>query len=71
MKILAIGAHPDDIEIFMFGLLILLKNRGDKIYLAVATDGSLGGVDYKNSLIKKRKKETIEGLKELRKTIFF
>ena len=71
MKILAIGAHPDDIEIFMFGLLILLKNRGDKIYLAVATDGSLGGVDHENSLIKIRKKESIEGLKELEKPYFF
>ena len=25
MKILAIGAHPDDIEIFMFGLLSLFR----------------------------------------------
>ena len=25
MKVLAIGAHPDDIEIFMYGLLCLLK----------------------------------------------
>ena len=30
MKILAIGAHPDDIEIFMFGILSLLKKRGMK-----------------------------------------
>ena len=29
MKILAIGAHPDDIEIFMFGLLSIYSNRGD------------------------------------------
>ena len=34
MKILAIGAHPDD-EIFMFGLLKLFKNRGDSVHLAV------------------------------------
>ena len=27
MKILAIGAHPDDIEIFMFGILALFKKR--------------------------------------------
>ena len=32
MKILAIGAHPDDIEIFMFGILFLLKERGDEIW---------------------------------------
>ena len=25
MKILAIGAHPDDIEIFMYGLLCIFK----------------------------------------------
>ena len=30
MKILAIGAHPDDIEIFMFGILSLFKKRGMK-----------------------------------------
>ena len=27
MKILAIGAHPDDIEIFMFGILSLFKKK--------------------------------------------
>ena len=27
MKILAIGAHPDDIEIFMFGILCVLKKE--------------------------------------------
>ena len=29
MKILALGAHPDDIEIFMFGLTAIFKKRGD------------------------------------------
>ena len=43
MKILAIGAHPDDIEIFMFGLLCCFKQKGYKISIVVATDGSLGG----------------------------
>ena len=51
MKILAIGAHPDDIEIFMYGLLYLLKKRGDKIFLAIATDGSLGGNDSDKNLV--------------------
>ena len=31
MKILAIGAHPDDIEIFMFGFLSCCKEMGHKI----------------------------------------
>ena len=42
-EILATGACPDDIEIFMFGLLSLCKFRGDEITMLVATDGSLGG----------------------------
>ena len=47
MKILAIGAHPDDIEIYMFGLLSAFLNRGNKVYPAVATDGCLGTVSIK------------------------
>ena len=27
MKVLAIGAHPDDIEIFMYGLLSIYKKK--------------------------------------------
>ena len=30
MKFMAIGAHPDDIEIFMFGLLSVLKKMVSK-----------------------------------------
>ncbi len=70
MKILAIGAHPDDIEIFMFGLLSILKLRGDKIFLAVATDGCQGGNLSKKELIKVRKKETTVGLSTLGKPYF-
>ena len=64
MKILAIGAHPDDIEIFMYGFLSACKSRGDKIFLIVATNGSLGG---KNSidLVNKRFEETKKALKEI------
>lgn len=70
MKILAIGAHPDDIEIFMFGLLKVFQKRGDQIFSIVATDGALGG-DKKGEKLKiKRKHETLSGLKNLSKPIF-
>jgi len=65
MKILAIGAHPDDIEIFMFGLLSVYSSRGDEIGLIVATDGSAGNVLSNNSLSNIRKKETINALMDL------
>ena len=58
MKILAIGAHPDDIEIFMYGLLRIFKKKKYSINLIVSTDGSLGGKIWK--LKSNKKKETIK-----------
>jgi LmbE family N-acetylglucosaminyl deacetylase len=43
MKILALGAHPDDLEIYMWGALAAWQARGDILTLATATDGSRGG----------------------------
>jgi len=43
MKILAIGAHPDDIEIGCAGMLIKYARKGAGVYLLVASDGSMGG----------------------------
>ena len=42
MKILAIGAHPDDIELGCGGTLIRHIGRGDDVTLLVVTDGLLG-----------------------------
>ena len=65
MKILAIGAHPDDIEIFMFGFLCSCQKIGYKISTVIATDGSLGGNNEDNKLIENRKKESQIGLSKL------
>lgn len=70
MKILAIGAHPDDIEIFMYGLLSIFKDRGDQIFTIIATDGGKGGADKKEILIKKRMQESNLALKNLSTPIF-
>jgi LmbE family N-acetylglucosaminyl deacetylase len=43
MNILAIGAHPDDIEIYMFGALAAWQAAGATLAFAIATDGSKGG----------------------------
>jgi N-acetylglucosamine malate deacetylase 1 len=43
---IAIGAHPDDIEFYMSGTLLLLKKAGyDTHYLTVA-DGNCGSSEY-------------------------
>ncbi len=69
MKVLAIGAHPDDIEIFMFGLLSIFKERGDEVFCIVATDGAKGG-DKNLNLPKLRKEESIQALKGISIPIF-
>lgn len=47
MRILAIGAHPDDVEWQCSGTLALCKERGDEIFIAVATNGNVGTGDPK------------------------
>ncbi len=42
LNILAIGAHPDDIEFGCSGTLIKYCRKGANIYLLVLSDGSLG-----------------------------
>jgi LmbE family N-acetylglucosaminyl deacetylase len=43
VNVLAIGAHPDDIEFGCGGMLTKYAERGHAVYLFVASDGSLGG----------------------------
>jgi LmbE family N-acetylglucosaminyl deacetylase len=41
--VLAIGAHPDDLEIFCFGSLLAWRAAGADVIPAVATGGARGG----------------------------
>lgn len=43
LQILAIGAHPDDIEIGCGGALAKFAAKGHAVYLFIASDGSAGG----------------------------
>lgn len=42
MRVLAIGAHPDDLEIACGGTLAKYAKRGDEVFMCCATDGSAG-----------------------------
>ncbi len=42
MKILAIGAHPDDVEFLCAGTLAKYARHGDEISIMVATNGNVG-----------------------------
>ena len=65
LNITAIGAHPDDIEIFMYGFMAAAKARGDALTLIVATDGAAGGENPGAALAAKRAGEARTGLAAL------
>ncbi|MDO9549079.1 MAG: PIG-L deacetylase family protein [Candidatus Marinimicrobia bacterium] len=66
MNILAIGAHPDDIEIGCGGTLAKYASYGHNIFMFIATDGNAGGIG------KIRKKEQVNAAKILNvKDIFW
>jgi LmbE family N-acetylglucosaminyl deacetylase len=44
MNVLAIGAHPDDIEVSCAGTLIKYRNRGDKVIVCHVANGNMGHV---------------------------
>ena len=45
MKVLAIGAHPDDIELQCAGTLALYAEQGHEVHMAVVTNGDKGNFD--------------------------
>ncbi len=70
MKVLAVGAHPDDIEIFMYGLLSIYKKKGHQVFTIIATDGAKGGAITGKKLARERINEAIKGLEKLSSPIF-
>jgi LmbE family N-acetylglucosaminyl deacetylase len=65
MKILALGAHPDDIEIYAYGALAAWKAMGAELVLAIATDGSKGGKVDPAELRLTRQAEARAGVRSL------
>lgn len=45
MRVLAIGAHPDDLELQCGGTLALYAKQGHDVFMAVATNGDMGNFD--------------------------
>jgi len=45
MNILAIGAHPDDLEILCGGTLAKYSEKGHKVFMAHLCNGNMGGKD--------------------------
>lgn len=58
MRVLAIGAHPDDVEILCGGTLAKCAARGDHVTIMVATNGNVGSPTLgKDEIAAVRKRE--------------
>jgi LmbE family N-acetylglucosaminyl deacetylase len=49
---IAIGAHPDDVEFYMAGTLLLFKKAGFEIHYLNVASGNCGSVEYNSSAIR-------------------
>jgi len=64
MRVLAIGAHPDDIELICAGTMAKFKQQGAEVFLCHACDGNKGSKIYKSEeLAKIRRNEALESAK--------
>ena len=53
---IAIGAHPDDIEFYMAGTLLLLKAEGYEIHYMNVASGNCGSTEYSSTMARKVRK---------------
>lgn len=64
MRVLAVGAHPDDLEILCAGILAKYARRGDHVSMAVATNGEVGSSTLsKQEIAEIRHQESIASAK--------
>ncbi len=42
MNVLALGAHPDDVEVFCAGTLLKYAKAGRRVFVALTTSGNIG-----------------------------
>lgn len=73
MNILAIFAHPDDVEWYCGGTLLKYKKAGHKIYIALTTSGNTGSndMDSREEIATVREAEMLESAKHLDAEVCF
>ncbi|RKY01035.1 PIG-L family deacetylase, partial [Candidatus Poribacteria bacterium] len=60
LSVIAIGAHPDDVEILCAGTLAKLAKQGHKVTICYATDGQFGHVTIKPDELKEIRRREAE-----------
>ena len=67
MNVLALCAHPDDIEFNCVGTLLKYKKQGHSIFYALTTSGNIGSNEYESreEIATVREEEQLEASKML------
>ncbi len=65
MRVLAIGAHPDDLEILCGGTLALFAKRGDEVYMCHALNGNLGHTEIPRDELREIRREEAKNAAKL------
>ncbi|MCU1490518.1 MAG: N-acetylglucosaminylphosphatidylinositol deacetylase, partial [Acidimicrobiaceae bacterium] len=56
LRVLGIGAHPDDCEAFMSGLAALVTGRGGIVRFLAVTDGTAGHHEQAGAVLARRRR---------------
>lgn len=65
MKILAIGAHPDDIELGVGGTIVKEVKEGHEVYFLIITNGESGGRDKETGKREAKESAKLLGVKRV------
>jgi LmbE family N-acetylglucosaminyl deacetylase len=57
LRVMAIGPHPDDLEVLCGGTLALYARQGHEVFMYYATDGTKGGLGKHPEVIKAERAE--------------
>jgi LmbE family N-acetylglucosaminyl deacetylase len=65
MNILAIGAHPDDVEFYCAGTLLKYARAGHRIFITLTTSGNIGSnvIEGRQEIARIREAEQLEAAK--------
>jgi LmbE family N-acetylglucosaminyl deacetylase len=65
MNILAVGAHPDDVEFYCVGTLLKYARAGHRIFVALTTSGNQGSnvIEGREEIARVREAEQLEAAK--------
>ena len=65
MNVLAIGAHPDDVEFYCAGTLLKYARAGHQVFIALTTSGNIGSnvIEGREEIARTREAEQLEAAK--------